>query len=86
MPYQPPKPLQLGDGSNAEFLNGQKYSDKNLMKSIFKRLEVLMIEDLDDVNQAGKDFKADFDDVDDVSSRDDPMMGSSSNNTATNRS
>lgn len=56
------------------------------MKSIFKRLEVLMIEDLDDVNQAGKDFKADFDDVDDVSSRDDPMMGSSSNNTATNRS
>lgn len=42
-----------------------------------------MVEDLDDVNEGDRDLKAE---LDEVSSRDDPMLGSSSNNTATNRS
>lgn len=42
-----------------------------------------MVEDLEEVDEDDHDLKAG---LDEVSSRDDPMLGSSSNNTATNRS
>ena len=42
-----------------------------------------MVDDLHEVDEGGRDAGAE---LDEVSSRDDPMLGSSSNNTATNRS
>lgn len=73
--------MPLKDDANGRFHNDQKYSDENLMKSIFKKLEVLMIEDLEEVqSEVGRDNS----DLDEVSSREDPML--SSHNTNSNMS